>query len=154
MNSVSACVGLRLPQIGLAALLAIGVPTAANALVIDVDIGLGGVTIDLSVILGSQELTVIHMGDLHGHMIRRPSVRTGAPVNHHVGGLARMYTTIHDVRNAHSNVLLFNTGDTIQGSAEALYTRGQAQVDILNGWGIDAFAPGNWDYVYGWGIDA
>jgi 2',3'-cyclic-nucleotide 2'-phosphodiesterase (5'-nucleotidase family) len=45
--------------------------------------------------------------------------------------------------------MLFNTGDTIQGSAEALYTSGQAQVDILNAWGIDAFAPGNWDYVYG-----
>jgi len=45
--------------------------------------------------------------------------------------------------------LLINTGDTIQGSAEALFTRGQALVDVLNRFGIDAYAPGNWDWVYG-----
>lgn len=131
--------------------LSFAIPSLANALTIDVDLSLGGISIDLNVILGSQELTVIHMGDLHGHLVPRPNVRTGAPPNQHVGGLARMYTVVEQIRNAHSNVLLFNTGDTVQGSAEALYTRGQAQVDLLNTFGIDAFAPGNWDYVYGTG---
>ena len=45
--------------------------------------------------------------------------------------------------------LLLNTGDTIQGSAEALFTKGQALVDVLNRFAIDAYAPGNWDWVYG-----
>ena len=48
-----------------------------------------------------------------------------------------------------SRTLLFNTGDTLQGSAEALFTRGQALVDVLNRFGIDAYCPGNWDWVYG-----
>ena len=45
--------------------------------------------------------------------------------------------------------MLINTGDTIQGSAEALFTKGQALVDVLNRFGIDAYAPGNWDWIYG-----
>ncbi|MCK7496299.1 MAG: hypothetical protein MZW92_39300 [Comamonadaceae bacterium] len=65
------------------------------------------------------------------------------------GGLARVYTVIKDIRKQDPKALLINTGDTIQGSAEALYTRGQALVDVLNAFGIDAFAPGNWEFVYG-----
>ena len=45
--------------------------------------------------------------------------------------------------------MLVNTGDTIQGSAEALYSEGQVMVDLLTPLKIDAFIPGNWDYVYG-----
>lgn len=134
---------------GLALLLSVTFPLPANALVLEVDISLGGFNIDLSVILGSQELTVVHIGDIHGHLIPRPNARNGAPPNQQVGGLARLYTKINQIRSAKSNVMLFNTGDTIQGSAEALYTSGQAVVNVLNGFNIDAFAPGNWEYVYG-----
>jgi 2',3'-cyclic-nucleotide 2'-phosphodiesterase (5'-nucleotidase family) len=45
--------------------------------------------------------------------------------------------------------MVVNTGDTIQGSGEALYTRGKALVDVVDMLGVNAFAPGNWDYVYG-----
>lgn len=96
----------------------------------------------------STHLSLIHIGDIHGHLIPRPNLRsdsTGRPE----GGLARMYTLIEELRAKHPNHLLVNTGDTIQGSAEALYTQGQALVDVLNLFGIDAFAPGNWEYLYG-----
>jgi sulfur-oxidizing protein SoxB len=93
------------------------------------------------------EITLIHMGDLHGHMVPRPSVGGSATE----GGLARMYTKISEIRSRHAKgkTLLLNTGDTIQGSAEAMFTRGQAMVDVLNQFGIDAYALGNWDWVYG-----
>src|SRR5258708_400217 len=52
-------------------------------------------------------------------------------------------------RRTADRTLLLNTGDTIQGSAEALFTKGQALVDVLNRFAIDAYAPGNWDWVYG-----
>ena len=96
------------------------------------------------------ELTLIHMADLHGHMVPRPSAR-GETKAATEGGLARVYTKIEDIRKQRNRArtLLFNTGDTIQGSAEALFTRGQALVDVLNHFGIDAYAPGNWDWVYG-----
>jgi sulfur-oxidizing protein SoxB len=96
------------------------------------------------------EITLIHMGDVHGHLMPRPSIRGGTPARTE-GGLARMYTKISQIRAERSNdkTLLLNTGDTIQGSAEALFTKGQALVDVLNRFAIDAYVPGNWDWVYG-----
>jgi sulfur-oxidizing protein SoxB len=89
------------------------------------------------------------MGDVHGHLMPRPSVR-GETAAKTEGGLARMYTKINEIRTRHpERTLLLNTGDTLQGSAEALFTRGQAMVDVLNHFRIDAYAPGNWDWVYG-----
>lgn len=97
---------------------------------------------------GSGEVTLIHMGDLHGHLLPRPNLRSDGS-GREEGGVARMYSEIQSIRKRHKHTLLLNTGDTIQGSAEALYTQGQAQVDVLNRFGIDAFAPGNWEFVYG-----
>ena len=98
--------------------------------------------------VSAAEITLIHMGDVHGHLMPRPSIRgeTSAKTE---GGLARMYTKISEIRAQRPNTLLLNTGDTIQGSAEALFTKGQALVDVLNRFAIDAYAPGNWDWVYG-----
>jgi sulfur-oxidizing protein SoxB len=98
----------------------------------------------------SAELTLIHMGDVHGHLVPRPTVR-GETTAKTEGGLARMYTKIKEIRarRTRERTLLINTGDTIQGSAEALFTSGQALVDVINHFGIDAYAPGNWDWVYG-----
>lgn len=93
-------------------------------------------------------ITMIQMGDVHGHLVPRPNLRSDG--NGDVeGGLARMYTRIEQIRKTNKNVLLFNTGDTIQGSAEALYTRGQAMIDVLDHFGIDGMANGNWDFLYG-----
>jgi sulfur-oxidizing protein SoxB len=88
------------------------------------------------------------MGDVHGHLVPRPNLRSDGS-GRMEGGLARMYAQIEDIRKRRKHTLLLNTGDTIQGSAEALFTRGQGLVDVINEFGIDAFAPGNWEFVYG-----
>ena len=99
---------------------------------------------------GTGEITLIHMGDPHGHLIPRPNMRESDPdFGKKVGGLAFLFDQIEKIRARRPNTLLVNTGDTVQGSAEALYTSGDAMVEILNEFGIDAFAPGNWDFVYG-----
>ncbi|MBB1517291.1 5'-nucleotidase C-terminal domain-containing protein [Tessaracoccus sp. MC1679] len=94
------------------------------------------------------QIRLIHIGDLHGHLVPRPNVR-GDGTGRLEGGLARMATLIARLRAERPNALLVNTGDTIQGSAEALFTRGQALVDVVDALGPDVFAPGNWDYLYG-----
>lgn len=99
---------------------------------------------------GNKTLTLIHIGDLHGHMVPRPNLRSDAIHKGEMeGGLARIYTLIKNIREDNPNTLLVNTGDTVQGSAEALFTKGQAMVDVLDNWKIDAFAFGNWDFLYG-----
>ncbi len=99
---------------------------------------------------GSATVTLIHLGDIHGHLVPRPNLREGdADHGQHIGGLAYVYDQIQQIRKRHPNALLINTGDTIQGSAEALFTSGGALVEVLNQFKIDAFVPGNWDFVYG-----
>lgn len=97
---------------------------------------------------GNGEVTLIHMGDIHGHLVARHNLRSDG-TGRMEGGLARMYTKIKQIRARESNSLLINTGDTIQGSAEALFTKGQALVDVLNLFKIDAYTSGNWDFLYG-----
>ena len=96
----------------------------------------------------SKEVTLIHIGDIHGHTTPRDNVRSDG-VGRKEGGLARMYTKIESIRSEEPNALLINTGDTLQGSGEALFSRGKAMIDVLDLFGIDAYAPGNWDWVYG-----
>lgn len=92
-------------------------------------------------------LTLLQTGDIHGHMMPRPCLRCENTPD--VGGLAYLFSKIQQVRAGNRNTLLFNTGDTIQGSAEALFTKGQAVVDILDQFGYDGYAPGKLDYVFG-----
>lgn len=89
-----------------------------------------------------------HIGDIHGHLIPRAHVRDDGN-GMKQGGLARVYTLLKEMREKDDQLVLINTGDTIQGSAEALYTRGEALTEVLNAFGIDYYAPGNWDWLYG-----
>lgn len=98
---------------------------------------------------GTGEVTFIHMGDLHGHLVPHASVRSDSPGKTE-GGVARIYTLVEQIRRAHpGKTLLVNTGDTLHGGAEALFTRGEAMIEVLNAFDFDAYAPGNWDFVYG-----
>ena len=99
---------------------------------------------------GTGSVTLIHTGDIHGHLVPRPNVRSDS-TGHLEGGLARVATTVNRIRSqrGYKNTLLINTGDTLQGSAEAMFSRGQVMIDVLNLFGVQAHAPGNWDYLYG-----
>jgi len=108
----------------------------------------GSVLASTSAQAGDDQITLIHTGDFHGHLVARPNVRSDG-TGKKEGGLARIAAQIKKIRASTPNSLLLHTGDTLQGSAEAMYTRGQALVDVVNDFGIDAFAPGNWDFVYG-----
>jgi sulfur-oxidizing protein SoxB len=98
---------------------------------------------------GSGEVVLIHTGDFHGHLVPRPNVRSDS-TGLMEGGLARMSTKIQSIREANlGKTIYINTGDTVQGSAEALFTRGKALIDVVNMLGVEFHAPGNWDFLYG-----
>ncbi|MEK7207051.1 MAG: 5'-nucleotidase C-terminal domain-containing protein [Pseudomonadota bacterium] len=104
---------------------------------------------------GSGTVTLIQTGDIHGHLVPRPNLRSDSIGHTMEGGVARMYTLIKGFRQESINdygvdrTLLINTGDTLQGSGEALFSRGQAMIDVLNLFGYVAHTPGNWDFLYG-----
>lgn len=95
------------------------------------------------------EVTLIHLADIHGHLVEHPNVRSDGN-GKMMGGLARMYTLVKQIRAKHpGSTITVNGGDTVQGSAEAMFTQGEALLTVLNEFGIDVDNPGNWDYVYG-----
>lgn len=111
---------------------------------------------------GTGTVTLIQTGDIHGHLLPRYNLRSDAVGASMEGGVARMYTVIKALRKdavecnyvhrkkvCTDTSLLLNTGDTLQGSGEALFSRGQAMIDVLNNFGFVAHAPGNWDFLYG-----
>lgn len=99
-----------------------------------------------------KSIAIVHTGDFHGHLVERLNLRSTADyAGQKVGGLARVATKIKEIRSRYGSdkTLVMHTGDTLQGSGEALYTRGKAIVDVVDMLGINAYAPGNWDFVYG-----
>lgn len=93
-----------------------------------------------------KEITFIHTSDMHGDFKSHANPRDNQAVE---GGLARVYTVIEKIREEEKNTFYVHTGDTLMGSAEVMFTKGQAMVDVLNHFGIQAFASGNWEWVYG-----
>lgn len=66
-----------------------------------------------------------------------------------VGGFAQLKTVIDYLRNnfGSEKTLMMDGGDTWQGSATALYTRGKDMVGAMNLLGVDV-AVGHWEFTY------
>jgi len=102
-------------------------------------------------------VTLIEMGDLHGTLVPHAAVITYADGSESnvssAGGLARLKTVVDDIRDpekgGNPDAVLLSTGDLTHGSAETMFTVGDAIMIPINAFGIDVYTPGNWDFGYG-----
>ncbi len=109
--------------------------------------------------LGSQALasdsvvTLIEMGDLHGTLVPHAALMKNPDGSEYeadsAGGLARLKTVVDGIRSDNPEAVLLSTGDLTHGSAEAMFTVGDAMMVPMNAFGIDVYTPGNWDFGYG-----
>ena len=100
-----------------------------------------------------ETITLIQMGDLHGTLVPHAAIMKNPDGTEYeaasAGGLARLKTVINSIRDDNPEAVLLSAGDLTHGSAEAMFTLGDAMMVPMNAFGIDVYTPGNWDFGYG-----
>lgn len=99
-------------------------------------------------------VTLVEMGDLHGTIVSHAAVLKHPDGSEYQveesGGLARLKYLADSIKADNpGNTLILSAGDITHGSAEGMFTVGDAMMVAINALGIDVFTPGNWDYGYG-----
>lgn len=98
---------------------------------------------------GDGTITLMQLQDVHGHLVPHSAILENDVLDPNAGGVAKLATLIKQVRASNPNNLLLGVGDTTHGSAEMIFTLGDAIMPVLNALNIDAFMAGNCDF--GWG---
>jgi S-sulfosulfanyl-L-cysteine sulfohydrolase len=102
-------------------------------------------------LVGEQLLSQLRMtgGEREAHAFTYLNFDAAARQFGRVGGFAHLKTLVDQQRMAvgDSNSLLLDGGDTWQGSATSLWTRGQDMVDACNLLGVDVMT-GHWEFTY------
>ena len=98
-------------------------------------------------------ITLIEMGDLHGTLVPHAAIMKNPDGSEYEaassGGLARLKTVVNTIRADNPDAVLLSAGDLTHGSAETMFTVGDAMMIPMNAFGIDVYTPGNWDFGYG-----
>ena len=97
------------------------------------------------------------------HLLRQAGIAPGTPEAHaftfldferaarrygKIGGFAHMATLVKQIRASRPGALLLDGGDTWQGSATSLWTRGQDMIEAQKQLGVDIMTA-HWDFTYG-----
>ncbi len=90
-------------------------------------------------------LTVLHTNDTHANI--QPCMATCN--NNNLGGVARRYTAIQQVKAEGGNVLVVDAGDPFQGTLFFNYWQGQEASHFMNALGYQAMAIGNHEFDSG-----
>ena len=87
-------------------------------------------------------------GTREAHALTHLDFAKAAAVYGRVGGFSHLATLVKRLRAGRPGALLLDAGDTWQGSATALWTRGQDMVDAARALGVDVMT-GHWEFTHG-----
>jgi S-sulfosulfanyl-L-cysteine sulfohydrolase len=115
-----------------------------------VNLGLGAMNGKLPHLVGEQLLKAANVpaGSAQAHALTCLDFEQAARRYGKVGGFAHLATLVKRMKASRPGALLLDGGDTWQGSAAALWTRGQDMVDAAKLLGVDAMT-GHWEFTLG-----
>ncbi|MDO4565670.1 MAG: 5'-nucleotidase C-terminal domain-containing protein [Clostridia bacterium] len=101
------------------------------------------------------EIKLLGTSDIHGQLFATDYTVDSSQSGTYRRGLTRLATYVEEQRDLYSNVLLFDTGDLVQGTPLTYYyafNRGDVEdpaMKALRVMGYDLFVPGNHEFNYG-----
>jgi sulfur-oxidizing protein SoxB len=115
-----------------------------------VNLGVGDMRGKLPHLVGEQLLKAARVprGSAEAHALTYLEFEAAARRYGKVGGFAHLSTLVQRLKASRPGALLLDGGDTWQGSATALWTRGQDMVDAAKLLGVDIMT-GHWEFTLG-----
>jgi sulfur-oxidizing protein SoxB len=115
-----------------------------------VNLGIGGALGKTPHLVGEHLLKAFNIkpGTREAHAFTYLDFTQAAKTYGKVGGFAHLATLVKQLRSGRPGALLLDGGDTWQGSATALWTKGQDMVDAGKLLGVDIMS-GHWEFTLG-----
>ncbi len=115
-----------------------------------VNLGVGDMQGRLPHLVGEQllKLAKVPPGSAEAHALTYLDFENAARRYGKVGGFAHLATLVKRLRASRPGALLLDGGDTWQGSATSLWTKGQDMVDACKLLGVDVMT-GHWEFTLG-----
>lgn len=97
------------------------------------------------------ELTILHINDHHSHLDPEPLELKSNDKTYVIeaGGMARVASLIKTLKQRSKNPLVLHAGDAMSGTLYFTLFKGQADVELMNEIGFDAFTLGNHEFDEG-----
>ncbi|MDE2604530.1 MAG: thiosulfohydrolase SoxB [Burkholderiales bacterium] len=116
----------------------------------NVNLGVGPMNGKLPHLVGEQLLKAANIpaGSAEAHALTYLDFETAARRYGKVGGFAHLATLVQRLKASRPGALLLDGGDTWQGSATSLWTKGQDMVDAAKLLGVDIMT-GHWEFTLG-----
>lgn len=93
-----------------------------------------------------KHITILHTNDVHSHI---EPFDPDHPLYPGMGGAARRFTLIQDIRQENPNTLLLDAGDIFQGTPYFNFYGGKLELKLMSKMGYDAATIGNHDFDNG-----
>lgn len=97
-------------------------------------------------VFAQKKIVILHTNDTHSRIEPMPA---NDKYNANIGGVVRRESYLNQVRSENKNVLVFDSGDFLQGTPYFNLFKGKVEIEAMNLMKYDAVTLGNHEFDYG-----